>query len=306
MSLLAGVLLAAAVLCPAAVRALPRVPDGPVYDPGGVLGGADRAAVERTCRDLDASGRGTLVVAIVPTLESMDIETFGIKLAEAWKPGHQGKDDGVILIVAPTEHQVRIEVGYGLESTLSDGACGAIIRERITPRFKAGDLSGGTAAGAEAIGAVLAGRPLASGGSGSLAVLFDGSFVTVLLSFVLLFVGALFFGAATAAAQLGRGWWPAAGAGGAGAGVAALTAGGWGWLSGNRMTLGLVTAALGMNLGNELVGGGSTTGRRGGRGGTFWSGGGWGGGGWSGGGGGGGFGGFSGGSFGGGGASGSW
>lgn len=97
-----------------------------------------------------ATGR-QLVVATVPDLQGYEIEEFGYKLGRAWQIGQKEADNGIILIVAPKERRVRIEVGYGLEPIMTDGLSGIIIRDQITPRFKAGDMGGGIIAGATAI-----------------------------------------------------------------------------------------------------------------------------------------------------------
>jgi len=94
-----------------------------------------------------------LVVATVNSLEGYPIEDYGYRLGRAWGIGQKGKDDGVILLVAPTEHKVRIEVGYGATAFLTDAMSGLIIREAILPHFKANppDYGGGIVAGADAI-----------------------------------------------------------------------------------------------------------------------------------------------------------
>ncbi len=101
-----------------------------------------------------ASGR-QLVVATVPDLQGYPIEDYGYRLGRAWKIGQGEADNGIILIVAPNERRVRIEVGYGLEPVMTDALSGIIIRDTITPRFKAGDMGGGIVAGASAIDAQL-------------------------------------------------------------------------------------------------------------------------------------------------------
>lgn len=101
-----------------------------------------------------ASGR-QLVVATVPDLQGYEIEEYGYKLGREWKIGQSEADNGIILIVAPKERRVRIEVGYGLEPIMTDALAGQIIRDTITPRFKAGDMGGGIVAGASAIDAQL-------------------------------------------------------------------------------------------------------------------------------------------------------
>ena len=92
-----------------------------------------------------------IAVLTVPSLEGEDIESFGIKVAEKWKIGKKGVDNGVILIVALKDRKLRLEVGYGLEGVLPDAIANRIIQEQITPRFRSGDFPGGIEAGIDAI-----------------------------------------------------------------------------------------------------------------------------------------------------------
>jgi uncharacterized protein len=89
----------------------------------------------------------------VPSLQGYPIEDYGYRLGRAWGIGEKGKDNGVILLVAPNEHKVRIEVGYGATAYLTDAMSGLIIREAILPHFKQSppDYGGGIEAGADAI-----------------------------------------------------------------------------------------------------------------------------------------------------------
>ncbi|ALL14775.1 TPM domain-containing protein [Caulobacter henricii] len=96
----------------------------------------------------DTTGR-QLVVATVPSLQGYEIEDYGYQLGRSWGLGDKTRDDGVILLVAPTEKKVRIEVGYGLEPVLTDALSSVIIQSAILPKFKAGDLPGGIVAGAD-------------------------------------------------------------------------------------------------------------------------------------------------------------
>lgn len=98
----------------------------------------------------DSTGR-QLVVATVPSLQGYEIEDYGYQLGRTWGLGDKDRDDGVILLVAPTEKKVRIEVGYGLEPVLTDALSSVIIQSAIIPKFKAGDLPGGVVAGADAL-----------------------------------------------------------------------------------------------------------------------------------------------------------
>ncbi|WP_254602792.1 TPM domain-containing protein, partial [Sphingomonas bacterium] len=119
------------------------------------------AAADLTAK-LEALQKDThrqLVVATVKDLQGRDIADYGYRLGRSWGVGLRDVDNGAVLIVAPTEHQVRIEVGRGLEPVLTDAWSSETIRTTITPRFKAGDLPGGILAGVDAIGAQLRAAP---------------------------------------------------------------------------------------------------------------------------------------------------
>ena len=92
-----------------------------------------------------------LVVATVSSLQGYPIEDYGYRLGRTWGIGDKDKDDGAILLVAPNDRQVRIEVGYGLEPVLTDALSSVIIQSAILPKFRDGDLSGGVVAGADAM-----------------------------------------------------------------------------------------------------------------------------------------------------------
>ncbi len=98
---------------------------------------------------LEAGTGRQLVVATVPSLQGRTIEDYGYKLGRTWAVGQKGKDDGVILLVAPNERRVRIETGYGARVFLTDAVSSVIIRDVITPKFKAGDMGGGIVAGTD-------------------------------------------------------------------------------------------------------------------------------------------------------------
>lgn len=101
-----------------------------------------------------------IAVLTVPSLEGENIEDFSIRVAETWKLGKKGFDNGVILLVAKDDRKLRIEVGYGLEGVLPDALASRIIREVIVPRFRANDYAGGIEAGVEAIRKTIRGEPL--------------------------------------------------------------------------------------------------------------------------------------------------
>jgi uncharacterized protein len=105
-------------------------------------------------RDLEAHETKTsnqVAVLILPSLEGEPLESFSHRVGTTWKLGQKGTDNGVLLLLALRERKVRIEVGYGLEGTLTDLRSAHIIRQEIVPRFRSGDLPGGIAAGVQAI-----------------------------------------------------------------------------------------------------------------------------------------------------------
>ena len=114
-----------------------------------------RAALEPKLADLEAKSGIQLVVATVASLEGQEIEPYANELFRTWKLGEKTKNNGVLLLVAPNERRVRIEVGYGLEGTLTDALSKVIITNAITPRFKTGDFGGGISRGVDDIITVL-------------------------------------------------------------------------------------------------------------------------------------------------------
>src|SRR5580692_11514551 len=130
---------------------------GRVVDQANVMSAASRSAVEVKSKDVEGRSGIQLVVATVKSLQGSDIETYANQLFRFWKLGEAKKSNGVLLLVAPAEHKVRIEVGYGLEGTLTDALSSVIISSAIVPRFKANDYSGGIERGVDGIIAVLNG-----------------------------------------------------------------------------------------------------------------------------------------------------
>lgn len=119
------------------------------------------AAVQRIEAELTAfesSDSTQIVVLTIPSLEGENIEEYSIKVADAWKIGQKGKDNGAILLVSKGDRKIRIEVGRGLEGTLTDLLSGRIIRDEMAPRFKQGDFDGGVEAGVSAIMSVVKGE----------------------------------------------------------------------------------------------------------------------------------------------------
>lgn len=103
--------------------------------------------VERLLSDFEKGESTQIVVLTIPSLAGENLEEYSIKVAEAWRIGQKGLDNGAILLIAAKERKLRIEVGRGLEGKLTDLVSGQIIRDQITPRFKSGDFDGGLKAG---------------------------------------------------------------------------------------------------------------------------------------------------------------
>src|ERR1039457_5225180 len=128
---------------------------GRIVDQVNIIPPATRSVIEQKLADLEAKSGIQLVVATVKSLEGQEIEPYANELFRNWKLGEKTKNNGVLLLVAPNEHRVRIEVGYGLEGTLTDALAKVIITNAITPRFKTGDFSGGISRGVDDIITVL-------------------------------------------------------------------------------------------------------------------------------------------------------
>jgi uncharacterized protein len=128
---------------------------GRIVDQANIIPADTRAAIETKLADLEAKSGIQLVVATVSSLEGQDIEPYTNELFRSWKLGEKAKNNGVLLLVAPNERRVRIEVGYGLEGTLTDALSKIIIANAITPRFKTGDFGGGITRGVDDIITVL-------------------------------------------------------------------------------------------------------------------------------------------------------
>ena len=128
---------------------------GRIVDQADILSPAAKAALEPKLAELEDKSGIQLVVATVSSLEGQEIEPYANELFRAWKLGEAEKNNGVLLLVAPNERRVRIEVGYGLEGTLTDALSKVIITNAITPRFKAGDFSDGVTRGVDDIITVL-------------------------------------------------------------------------------------------------------------------------------------------------------
>lgn len=156
----AVVFMVAAVLVATLAWADPQFPalTSPVVDAAHVIDDTARVIIENRIRDYKSSSGHQLQVATVPTLQGYDIRDFGYQLGRAWGIGDKKANDGVLILLAPTEHKVSIETGYGVEGDLTDAMSRIIIENAMVPRFKAGDYAGGVNAGIDDIIKVLGGQ----------------------------------------------------------------------------------------------------------------------------------------------------
>jgi len=149
--LLAALLLAGLPAPAQAALNLPPRPSGPIYDGANIIPDSDEAALDARLREFDARTGNAVIVATVNSLDNDTIEDYAAKLYATWGIGGAERDTGVLLLVAPNERKLRIEVGYGLTPYITDILSGRIIRDDITPRFRQGDMAGGIEAGVDAI-----------------------------------------------------------------------------------------------------------------------------------------------------------
>lgn len=131
---------------------------GRVNDHAGMLSAATRQQLEDILNRLEQTDSTQIVVLTIPSLGGEGLEEFSLKVAEKWKIGQKGFDNGAILLIAKNDRKIRIEVGYGLEGSLTDLMAGRIIRNVIVPQFKAGNFDQGIIDGVQAMIAVVRGE----------------------------------------------------------------------------------------------------------------------------------------------------
>ncbi len=273
---LAAGLLLLGLWCGTALAQVPvPPPEARVTDLANTLGADERRALEARLARFEAEKGSQIAVMLVPTTQPETMEQYGIRVAEAWRLGRKGVDDGVLLLLARDDHALRIEVGYGLEGAVPDAIAKRIIEDLIIPHLRRGDYYGGISAGVDGLMAAITHEPLPLPSKPQSAQRFD-HFLPLLL-FVAIAAGALLrsvFGTVPGGLLNG--------------GLIGILV----WLLGAGLAFALLAAfmafVIGLGGGRGFAGGGGFGGRMGG--------GGFGGGGFSGGGGG----------FGGGGASGRW
>ena len=128
-----------------------------VVDNANLLNASETEALTSLLESLEEATGAQIAVLTVATLAGDSLESFGIRVADTWKLGQKGEDNGAILIVALAERKIRIEVGYGLEDKLTDMKCGLIIRNVIAPHFQNGDYGEGITAGVKNMVGIVAG-----------------------------------------------------------------------------------------------------------------------------------------------------
>jgi uncharacterized protein len=143
-------LFSAVVSVSAAALTFPEL-TGRVVDDVGILDPATKTALERKLADFEAKTTGQLVVVTLKSLQGTSIEDYGYQLGRHWQIGQKEKNTGALLILAPNERKVRIEVGYGFEGTLTDAVSKLIIENSIIPRLRANDFVGGISRGVDDI-----------------------------------------------------------------------------------------------------------------------------------------------------------
>jgi len=206
---------------------------GRVVDDAGVLSEDTRAQLTNMLQQQEQQAGDQVVVVTLKSLQGYSIEDYGYQLGRYWGIGqsgknskNKGKDNGALLIVVPSEHRMRIEVGYGLEGQLTDAQTKLIIAEIITPFFKRGDYNGGVLAGTDAILKTIGGATITPGQYNSSQGDEDvphrgGPHIPIFLIIVLLWI------------VFGRFFWPLLFLGGlGGGGRGGFGGGGWGGGSG--------------------------------------------------------------------------
>ena len=130
-------------------------PSGPINDFAGVLDEPTVDALKTLTADVEAQTTAEIAVVTVTSLDGMSVEEYANRLFKEWGIGQKGADNGVLILVAPGERKMRIEVGYGLEGVLPDGLAGQIIREQFTPAFKESHYAEGILLGTQKVAEVV-------------------------------------------------------------------------------------------------------------------------------------------------------
>ncbi len=232
-----------------ALAAAPKFPalTGRVVDVAGILSASTQSELTALLAAHERLTGQQVVVVTLPSLQGYTIEDYGYQLGRYWGIGQKDKNTGALLIVAPKEHKVRIEVGYGLEGTLTDAASRTIIESDILPSFKRGDFDAGILAGTKSILSVLGGNSPETGepASSTSAVPYQPpravqiAIIVGFFLFPLLVFSVIVLGLISSAGNRGRyggrdGWYSGGGFGGGGS----SSGGGGGGFSGGGGSFG--------------------------------------------------------------------
>ncbi len=185
-----------------------------VTDLTGTLSAQQKSELEAKLAAYEARRGSQMAVLLVPTTKPEEIEQYSIRVAEAWKIGRKGVDDGIILVVAKDDRRLRIEVGYGLEGTIPDSLANRVIEERIVPRFREGNFYGGVRDGVDQLIRLAEGEPLpppappsALGHTDPMALLVPAIIFTVIVGAILKALLGRFPGSLATGAALGAVAW---------------------------------------------------------------------------------------------------
>ena len=147
--------LVTASLVDASAQTAPPAPNGPVNDFANILDDAAEARLRALIEAVERDTTAEIAVATVPSLEGSSVEEMATRYFNHWGVGQKALNNGVLLLVAPNEREVRIEVGYGLEPILPDGLAGEVIRKNVLPKFRDGDYPGGIAAAVDRLATIV-------------------------------------------------------------------------------------------------------------------------------------------------------
>ncbi len=154
---------------------------GRVNDTAHILSPASARMLEQTLQALEQKDSTQIVVLTIASLEGESLEEYSLKVAETWKIGQEGTDNGAVLLVAAKDRKIRIETGYGLEGRLTDLVAGRIIREVMVPAFRKGDYDQGVIDGVGAMIAAVKGEYTAKAGTKKQARQDSGGFLVFVL-----------------------------------------------------------------------------------------------------------------------------
>jgi uncharacterized protein len=191
--------------CLAAPLAALEVPqlEGRVNDTAQMLSSQIKAGLESLLTNFEATDSTQIVVLTIPSLEGEVLEEYSLRVAEVWKIGQKGSDNGALLLIARDERKLRIEVGYGLEGSLTDLVAGRIIRGVIVPRFKEGRFDQGISEGVAAMVDAVRGEFTPSEARAGTGKSNDPAGLIFLLIFLFSFIGRIFHKKQKAAAIAG-------------------------------------------------------------------------------------------------------